>query len=188
MLRFVILSLALLLGPIAAAQTAPGLQAEGPAKAQAGVPTARGLAPDRAYLTFGSQHLNVDPADFGLVRWNEVNPGLILTWEDRGPWGLNYSLGAFQNSFADLSLYAATSRTWAIGTAGWRLGWVLGLANYGDNARFVRSQIGQSGWIVTGGAQIEFRNFFVQIQPAGTQRGGGQGAILVTGISFALGK
>ncbi|MFT7192091.1 MAG: hypothetical protein ACI9AQ_002667, partial [Dinoroseobacter sp.] len=50
------------------------------------------------------------------------------------------------------------------------------------------TQLGTSGWIVTGGAQIEYRNLFLQLQPAGRQVGGGYGAVLVTGVSFALGE
>jgi hypothetical protein len=67
------------------------------------------------------------------------------------------------------------------------LGYVLGVANYGRNARLIASQIGSSDWIVIGGAQIEYRNLFFQLQPAGTQRGGGYGAVLVTGLTFPLG-
>lgn len=145
-------------------------------------------SPDRVYLTFGSKHLNIDPTNFGIASWNETNPGVIFTWEDRGRLGLNYSLGAFQNSFADRSLFASTGKTWAIGETDLRLGFVVGLADYRQNARLIATQLGTSGWIVTGGAQIEYRNLFLQLQPAGRQVGGGYGAVLVTGVSFALGE
>jgi len=157
----------------------------------AGVPdveTNNDWSPDRVYLTFGSKHLNIDPTNFGLASWNETNPGVIFTWEDRGRLGLNYSLGAFQNSFADRSLFASTGKTWAVGDTDLRLGFVVGLADYGQNARLIATQLGTSDWIVTGGAQIEYRNLFFQLQPAGRQLGGGYGAVLVAGVSFALGE
>ena len=145
------------------------------------------LAPDRVYLSFGSRHLNIDPTQFGRAAWNEINPGVIFSWQDRGRLGFNYNLGVFQNSYADATAYLGAGNTWALGNGDWRVGWVLGLAHYGTNAALIRSQIGTSGWIVTGGAQLEYRNLFVQLQPAGPQRGGGQGAVLVTGLTFDLG-
>ena len=145
-------------------------------------------APDRVYLTFSARHLNIDPTNFGRASWNETNPGMIFTWADRGFFGQDYSLGVVINSYEDTSLFASVGKTWQIGDSDWRLGYVMGVADYGANARLIGSQIRSSNWIVIGGAQIEYRNMFFQLQPAGAQRGGGYGAVLVTGVTFELGK
>lgn len=144
-------------------------------------------APDRVYLTFSARHLNIDPTNFGRAQWNEANPGVILTWEDRGLLGEDFSLGAVINSYDDPAIFASIGKLWDLGDSDWRLGYVLGVANYGQNARLIGSQIRSSDWIVIGGAQIEYRNLFFQLQPAGTQPGGGYGAVLVTGLTFPLG-
>ncbi len=177
MLRLLAVTFALLLSPAAWAEQA----------IESGLKPERDLAPDRVYITLASRHLNIDPTLFGRADWNEFNPGVILTWEDRGQLGLNYSLGLFQNSYADRALFAGIGKTWEIVESGVKLGFVTGLADYGQNARLIGTQIGSSGWIITGGAQLEYRNIFLQLQPAGPQAGGGMGAVLVGGLSIPLG-
>ena len=145
---------------------------------------ADGLAPDRAYIPLTAQHLNIDPTQFGRTDWNQLNPGVILAWEDR--WlGLDYSVGAFKNSFDDTSAYLTTAKFWDL-SPDLSAGLVVGLADYHANARFISTQIGTSGWVVTGGPQMIYKNAFLQIQPV-PQTNGQLGAIVIGGLTFDLG-
>ncbi len=145
---------------------------------------ADGLMPDRAYIPLTAQHLNIDPADFGRTAWNQWNPGLIVSWENR--WlGLDYSVGAFRNSFDETSAYAGAAKFWDL-SPDMSIGLVAGLADYHSNARFIATEIGGSGWVITGGPQLNFKNAFFQIQPV-PQSSGEFGAIFIGGLTIPLG-
>ncbi len=146
-----------------------------------------GLGVDRITFPLASRHVNIDPTNFGRAAWNELNPGVLLTYADRGRLGLDYTFGGFINSYDDFSIYAGVGKEWII-AGDLTFGATIGVANYHDNARLIATQIGDSDFIVTGGPTMGYRNLFVQIQPAGRQAGGGYGAVVVTGVTFPLGK
>lgn len=58
------------------------------------------MAQDRVALLLGSHHVAAGRNDF-----EEVNPGLFLTWDD-------WSVGAYRNSYGDISL--ALTHEWAL--------------------------------------------------------------------------
>ncbi len=62
--------------------------------------TAPASAQDRVALLMGSHHV-----DAGDNRFQEVNPGLFLTWDD-------WTVGGYRNSYGDMSL--ALTRAWAL--------------------------------------------------------------------------
>lgn len=57
-------------------------------------------AQDRVALLMGSHHVDAGDNDF-----EEVNPGLFLTWDD-------WTVGGYRNSYGDMSL--AITREWAL--------------------------------------------------------------------------
>lgn len=75
----------------------------------AGIASAQSLAPDRLYFPLASQHFNMDPLDYGVDSWNEFNPGVIVTWENRAL-TLDYGIGAFYNSFEEVSFMAVVGQ------------------------------------------------------------------------------
>ena len=80
--------------------------------------------PDRISLHLGSAHFGVE-TDF-----EEINPGVFLTWERR----LNYSVGAFRNSYGRMSVAATAGYDlWEQGRA--RLEVFGGLAHYPKDGR-----------------------------------------------------
>jgi hypothetical protein len=143
-----------------------------------------GAAPDRVYLSFGAKHVGIDPTLFGRTAWQEIYPGVILTWEDRA-FGLDYGVGAFLNSFERVAAYASAAKFWDLGPD-LSVGLVVGLADYGPDARFISTEIGGSGVVVTGGPQVNWRNLFLQVQPV-PQSTSEMGAIFITGLTVPLG-
>ena len=65
------------------------------------------LKPDRVYVSMASKHVNLTP-DHG-TEYNEINPGLILSWDNR-KYGLSYWFGGIRNSFSTISPYAAAAK------------------------------------------------------------------------------
>ena len=145
--------------------------------------TAQDWLPDRAYVNLGSYHAGLDPADFDVTRWNEFNPGIVFTWEDRFL-GLGYSAGGFINSFGEASPYFSVSRLWQVGED-LSLGPFVSLSNYGANSRHFPSRIGSSNFVVFGGVQANYRNAFLRVQPA-PRHGGGVAAVFAGGLTFSL--
>lgn len=58
--------------------------------------------PDRVSILLGSHHTE----DYA---WEEANPGLFLTWEG-GAFGLDFSVGAYRNSFGEPSVAALAGK------------------------------------------------------------------------------
>ncbi len=82
--------------------------------------TAATAGPDRAYILAGSKHLGTD-YDF-----NEVNPGLFLTWElDR----FDVTVGAYHNSYGKGSMAASVAYPLVRGDD-WSVDAFAGLATY----------------------------------------------------------
>ena len=95
--------------------------------------------PDRVSLLLGSDHT-------GGSGFDGRNPGVFLTWEDRGP-GLDLSLGVYRNGYGRGSLAATIS----LPVARWRDGAVsvfAGAALYPENGRHFVT--GQKEWVRSG--------------------------------------
>lgn len=126
--------------------------------------------PDRVALHFGSAHFGTD-RDF-----DEVNPGLFLTWERR----VNLSLGVYRNSYGRLST-AATAGVdlWERGRA--RLEAFGGVAHYPRDGRKI------TGWdhdfVPIVGLRAYYDPVFVSIIPGDGDRMDG---LLSFGLSFAF--
>lgn len=126
--------------------------------------------PDRASLLIGSRH--IDPRG----QFEEVNPGLFLTWEGR----LDLTLGVYRNS------YGRTSTAAMLGLPLWRRGEAeveafAGLAHYPVNGREFLIHVGDV--VPLGGLQLRWRNLFGQVIPLD---GGVADAVVTFGVTFGL--
>ena len=146
--------------------------------------SADGLTPDRLYVPLGSYHYNLTPPNPGQTSWNEFNPGLVFTWEERLA-TLDYSIGAFYNSYEDVSAMVSVGKFWDVGQVS--LGGVVTFADYGDNARHFDVTLGNSNVVVLPAIQMNYRNAFVQLVPA-PDFNGNSGAVVGFGLTFALGN
>lgn len=125
--------------------------------------------PDRVSILTGSHHIGA------AVSFEEVNPGVFITWEDRAA-GLDYSLGAFRNSYGRGSVAALA----ALPVVSWRSGEVAlfgGAALYPRDGRTFRAHLGDV--VPVGGVQIRQGNSFVQIMP-------GDGRVADAVVSFGF--
>ena len=141
---------------------------------------ASSFKPDSVYLSMASKHVNLT-ADPG-TEYNEINPGLIFSWNNR-KYGLNYWLGGIRNSFSTISPYAATAKMWPLGSD-IKLGIFGSIAGYYNNGS-ISTKIGNSGYVFLGGFQFEYRNIFIQLQPT-LINNKNIGGVFVTGISVPL--
>lgn len=137
--------------------------------------SAPGLAlagPDRISFLLGSAHVET------AREFEEVNPGVFVTWEDR--WnGLDYSLGAYRNSFGGVST-AATAALPLFTAASMEVSVFAGVAIYpGDGDEFLY----HAGDLVPlGGIQLRRDPVFLQIMPGG----GDPDAIISFGVTIPL--
>ncbi|MGB0901913.1 hypothetical protein [Halocynthiibacter sp.] len=104
--------------------------------------------------------------------FNEDNPGLIMTWENRAL-ELNYSIGAYKDSYSDTTTYLAVSQMWNIHPE-LQAGIVASYRNSDGN--------GFTGFAPS--LQIIYRNFFLDISH-GVNNGDHFGA-LGLGFTFPL--
>ncbi|VDC33121.1 hypothetical protein [Pseudogemmobacter humi] len=128
--------------------------------------------PDRLSILLGSAH----PGGPG---YDGRNPGLFVTWEDRG--GLDLSLGVFRNSHGR----GAIATTAALPVLDWQDGGAalfLGVALYPGDGRHYRVSAGDL--IPLGGVQIRQGNLFVQIMPSDGRHAD---AVISAGLTFDLG-
>lgn len=131
--------------------------------------------PDRMSVLLGSQHLGAS------VNFEQVNPGVFLTWEHRAL-GLDYSVGAYRNSYGRGSVAVLA----ALPVVKWPKGQVAvfaGLALYPHDGRTFRTHVGDV--VPMGGIQIRQGNTFTQIMPGD---GGVADAVISFGITFELGE
>jgi len=134
---------------------------------------AGGLLPDRASVLVASHHVNASQ------RFEELNPGLFLTWEDRA-FGLDYSLGAYRNSYGRGSVAAFA----ALPVVRWREGEIslsLGAAYYPGNGRTFRLHAGDV--VPMAGLQLRHRAFLVQVLPSDGRH---TAAVVAAGLTFPL--
>jgi hypothetical protein len=129
--------------------------------------------PDRVSILMGSVH--VDAA----IPFEEVNPGLFLTWEDRGL-DLDYSLGAYRNSYGRVSI-AATAALPLAQWDGGQFSVFAGVAYYPENGREFAVSLGDV--VPVGGVQIRHENIFAQIIPSDGKLAD---AIVTCGLTFSL--
>lgn len=127
--------------------------------------------PDRVSIPTASFHYG-DWGDENSDDFNETNPGLILTWEERAL-GLNYSLGAYRDSYSDTTVYASASRMWAI-TPELHGGVVLAYRN-SDGAGF-------TGFAPS--LHFTYRNIFIDV--SNSIRDGNIYGVIGVGITFPL--
>lgn len=127
-------------------------------------------AQDRMSVLVGSTHI-------GGSGYDGRNPGLFLSW-DRA--GLEWSLGAFRNSYGRGSVAATIGlpvARWARGQASL----FAGVAWYPKDGRRFRANLGEV--VPVGGVQIRQGSWFVQIMPSD---GRPVRAILSTGLTFPI--
>lgn len=146
------------------------------------------LTPDRVYFPIASKHFDVDSRDFGLAEWNELNYGVVLTWEDRGSAKIDLGAGAFKNSFGDFSLYLSAAKMFPVMNSNFEVGFFGGFADYKTNATHMKTQLGGSNVVVLAGLIGQYKNIFFQILPSGTQKGSRLGFVALTGATFSIGN
>ena len=148
----------------------------------AGLPaSARDLSPDNLRITLASEHVNSD-ADL-----NEVNPGLVATWEGDL---FDFSAGFVRNSFGNNAPIVTISRDiWHNDTCS--------VAGFVGSARYTelmeKTDFHLDGWIPVGGMHVECGRVFLQAMPGRGIVGQASGpkaadAILVVGITLELDK
>ncbi|NDW47548.1 hypothetical protein [Ruegeria sp. PrR005] len=131
--------------------------------------------PDQVSILLGSHHV-------GATRsFEEFNPGLFLTWTEVAiGQRVDLTVGAFRNSYGDGSL--AVSGAYPLyRTEVWGFDLFAGLAWYPGNG----DQFGHAidDMVPLAGAQMRYRNLFMQALPAG---GNSVDATLTFGLTFSL--
>ena len=145
-----------------------------------GTADASSFKPDRVYVSIASKHVNLVP-DPG-TEYNEINPGLILSWDNR-KYGLNYWFGGIQNSFSAISPYAAIAKMWPLGSD-IKLGGFGSIAGYYSSGS-ISTKIGNSGYVFLSGFQFEYKHIFIQLQPT-LINNKSLGGVFITGFSIPL--
>jgi len=141
---------------------------------------ASSFKPDKIYVSVASKHVNLT-ADPG-TKYNEINPGLILSWENR-KYGVSYWAGGIYNSFSAISPYFAVAKLWSI-SPDLELGVFGSIAGYYSNGS-ISTKIGNSGYVFLGGFQLEYRKIFIQLQPT-LINNNSLGGVLITGFSVPI--
>ena len=129
-------------------------------------------AQDRVSVLVGSAHI-------GGSGYDGRNPGLFISWDREG---LEWSLGAFRNSYGRGSVAATVGLPvirWSRGQATL----FAGVAWYPKDGRRFRAHLGDV--VPIGGLQLRHENWFVQIMPSD---GRPVRAILSTGVTFPMGR
>lgn len=131
--------------------------------------------PDRVSILGNSKHIG-----FRYDKYNETNPGVFLTWDDAIAPNVDFSVGAYQNSYARLSVMASAS--WLpIEVGPIQAGVFAGVAHYPVNGRDQPFHIGD--WVPMAGVQVIAGNFFIQAMPASTNL---KRSIIAAGITFEV--
>ena len=126
--------------------------------------------PDRVSVLLGSAHPGADRT------FEQVNPGVFLTWEDRAL-GLDYSVGAYRNSYGRASI-AATAALPVIDRGQFQLALFGGLALYPGNGADFAVHAGDV--VPIAGLQARLGHGFVQVMP-----GDGM-AVAAFGLTFPI--
>lgn len=137
-------------------------------------------APDRVYMPLASRHA-MPPEAFGHDRWEEVNPGLVLSWENRGPGrAVDLGVGVIRNSLG------IVSPTISIGVSGaltdkFDVGVTGSLVYYGAEGDLASGHVG-GGVMFVPALQARFGAGFVQLIPTP------EGAVGLAGLTFPIGR
>lgn len=128
--------------------------------------------PDRVSVLLGSNHVNAT-SDF-----NDFNPGLFLSWEER----LTWSAGVYYNSYDKISV-AGVAGFPIVRSDDFAIEVIGGLAYYPDDGRRFAVHFGDIVPLV--GLQGRAGPVFAQAIP-----GGGQAvdAIISVGLTFSLNR
>lgn len=124
--------------------------------------------PDRVTLLLGSHHVAA------RVPFEEVNPGLILTW-DRDP--LDWSVGAWRNSYGRLSVAGLAELPLVEGEVS--IGLVGGLALYPQDGRHFAAHLGD--WVPLAGLHLRADRLSILIMPSD---GKATAAVIAVGLTF----
>ncbi len=136
----------------------------------ASLATPAAAEPDRVSILLGSAHP-------GTARsFEQVNPGVFLTWEDRAL-GLDYSVGAYRNSFGRASI-AATAALPMIDRGQFQLALFGGVAVYPGNGDDFAIHAGDV--VPIAGIQARVGHGFVQVMP------GDDMAVVAFGLTFLI--
>lgn len=133
-------------------------------------PVSAGADPDRLSILLGAQHPGAERS------FEQSNPGIFFTWEDRAL-GLDYSIGAYRNSFGRASV-AATAALPVIERGQFQASVFAGLALYPGNGDEFALHAGDV--VPIAGLQARLGHGFVQVMP-----GDGM-AIISFGLTFPL--
>lgn len=128
--------------------------------------------PDRVSILIGSHHVAATD------RFEEINPGLFLTWEDRG--GLDWSAGVYHNSYGRTSVAATAALPL---NRGGKVEFSLfaGAALYPEDGRRFRYHAGDV--VPVFGLQVRAGPVFAQVIPSD---GKATAAIISFGLTFPL--
>ncbi|MDN5789225.1 hypothetical protein [Pseudorhodobacter sp.] len=130
--------------------------------------------PDRLSILLSSRHVAA------TVPFKQANPGLFLTWENRAA-GLDYSLGAYRNSYGRLSVAAiAALPIWKRDQT--QISLFAGVAHYPVDGRDYAVHAGD--FVPLAGVQFRHRNIFAQVMPGD---GNFTSGIISFGLTFKLG-
>jgi len=141
------------------------------------LPQAVLAGPDRLSVMLGSDHL---PGRYRAT-FNEGTPGLFLTWEDVGGTTMNLSVGAYLNSYGDMSAIVTISKLWQI-AEGFEVGPFIGIATYPEPERKFAVHYGDL--VPLAGLQARAGNLWLQFIPSdGTYTKG----VLSGGLTFEIG-
>lgn len=127
--------------------------------------------PDRVSILIGSHHVDA------TLEFEEQNPGIFLTWEDRR--GLDWSAGVFRNSFGGPSA-AVTVALPLIRSPRFDLSAFAGVAAYPGHADRMAVAVGP--FVPIGGLQLRADRLFIQIMPDR----GDPAAVVAVGLTFPL--
>lgn len=137
------------------------------------------LTPDRVYIPLASHH-TVPPEKFGHEAWEEVNPGVILSWENVGPGNvLDLGVGVVRNSSGitsptvSLGLVKGISEKIDLGVTG-------SLVYYGRGGDFSDGHVGGGVFLVPA-LQARYDFSFGQLIPTP------DGFVGLFGLTFAIG-
>lgn len=130
--------------------------------------------PDSVAILLGTHHV-------GASGFEEVNPGVFLTWQGAALQGnLDLGFGAFRNSYGNGSV-AVTTAYPIVRTPDWGIDVFGALAWYpGDGDQFA---LAVGDIVPIAGLQGRYGNVFVQAIPGG---GGSVDATLTYGLTFQL--
>ncbi len=138
--------------------------------------------PDAVDLIVGSHHIRADDERVNDGRgFNEVNPGAALVWDSWRP-GVRYSVGAFENSYEDISVYAYREHDWDVG-GGVRIGYGTGISTYPGGRSPSRLAVGDV--VPVGGIHVSYGPVHLTLAPFVNDRTKG---VLALRIRIPLGE